>query len=206
MISYPAAPEVVDQCGDKVIGAVRQAVLEAAVDLSTYRGWRPVWVAAHSDRGLANWIHDRIWDHVVVSLSENPEVMLRDEGVTREFMVAGRFRIRIKRHTADGIIRNYPTQTALDFEVQPRNMLPGLEETRLYCGYVWHREERLMGDAVISLHDGQDEVVWISQLLDPRQGQGTVRQIWPTGSGGPERPVITMPRLDEEGKGTGSDE
>lgn len=206
MIAYPTAQQVVDECGDKVIDALRQAMADAGRDLTAYRRWRPLWVAAHSDRGLANWIHDRIWDHVVTSLSRVSTVTIRDEGVTREFMVGTRYRLRVKRHSADGLIQNYPTQTALDFEVQPTGTIPGLEETRLYCGYVWDREERQMGSAVVSLHDGQDEIVWISELLDPQQGLGVVRQIWPPDDSGPEKPIITMPKRDEEGKGTGSGE
>jgi hypothetical protein len=34
--------------------------------LAGYRAIRPSWVGSSSERGLASWIHDCIWDHLLV--------------------------------------------------------------------------------------------------------------------------------------------
>jgi hypothetical protein len=204
MISYPSDEEVLDDLGDKVADGLREAVEAAAEDLKTYRGLRPDWVAEHTERGLANWIHDRLWQHLVRMLGEHPLVELHDKEPTREITFGTKYRMRAKRQSPEGFINNYPTQSALEFEIQ-FPALPGLEEIRLYCGYSWESLERQIGSAVLSLHDGQDHVVWVSELLDRRLGNGRVRPIVPTGEG-PKPPVIEMPGHDaRRDKGSGTD-
>jgi hypothetical protein len=204
MFSFPTDEEVLDDLGDKVSGGLRDAVEAASRDLSTYRELRPDWVAEHSERGLANWIHDRLWQHLVIRLAENPLVDLHDKEPMREIVFATRYRMRAKRQSSAGFISNYPTQSALEFEIQVPT-LPGLEEIRLYCGYLWDSVERKIGSAVLSLHDGQDQVVWICELLDPRLGYGRVRSMLPPGDG-PTPPVIGMPTRDtQRDKGSGTD-
>jgi len=60
MFSYPGADEVLDDLGDKVVEAFARSVARARADLAEYRRLKPSWVAQSSERGLANWIHDRL--------------------------------------------------------------------------------------------------------------------------------------------------
>lgn len=203
MISFPTDEEVLDDLGDKVADGLRKAVEDTTEDLRTYRDLRPDWVAEHTERGLANWIHDRLWQHLVVRLGDHPLVELHDKEPTREIIFGTKYRMRAKRQSPEGFISNYPTQSAIEFELQAPT-LPGLEEIRLYCGYAWEPLERSILGALISLHDGENRVVWTSELLDPRQGNGRVRPIPP--AGGPTPPIIEMPGRDaEREKDSGTD-
>lgn len=62
----------------------------------------PRFVAEHSSRGLANWIHDRMWAHAMIELDEIEQVHLIEVGATREINVGLEFRIRLKRHARPG--------------------------------------------------------------------------------------------------------
>jgi hypothetical protein len=74
MESYPPAERVLDELGDKVIDGLARAVAQAKQDLASYRAWRPDIVADHSERGLANWLHDRVWRHVTAEFDGDPLV------------------------------------------------------------------------------------------------------------------------------------
>jgi len=123
--------------------AIAKAVSQTRDDLEGYRSAHPEWAAGDSERGRANWIHDRLWSHftseldrlggapvntgnasVLTLLAEHPgdrpEFLIVDKGSTREVYVRDRFRIRVKRHYRSGQVSVYPTQTALDFLAQPR--------------------------------------------------------------------------------------
>lgn len=80
-----------------------------------------------------------------------------------------KYRFRVKRHGEDGSVRAYPTQTVLEFMVQP--MLDDDVEIRLVAGDEWDRIARTMGRAVISLHDGADDPVWLVYLPAPGSGE-----------------------------------
>jgi cobalamin biosynthesis protein CbiD len=41
-----------------------------------------------------------------------------------------------------------------------------MEETRLLAGYVWDKDLRDVGAAIISLRDGQDNIVWAEVLAE----------------------------------------
>jgi hypothetical protein len=168
--SYPTWADVEAALGDKVIAAVVAAVKAARADLADYRRFRPAWVAQASERGLAAWIHDRLWYHMTVALADLPQVAITDKGVLREFTVGPEtdvYRFRVKRHHMDGDVSTYPTQLALEFLAQVDEMLEGFEELHLIAGYRWDREERAMGAAVISLRDGRDDIKWEHDLDEP---------------------------------------
>src|SRR6266536_2149800 len=82
--SYPTWDEIEPALGDKVINAVVAAVASTVDDLADYRRFRPAWVAQASERGLAAWIHDRLWYHLVAALDDHPQVTITDKGVLRE--------------------------------------------------------------------------------------------------------------------------
>lgn len=66
----PNAAEVLDDIGEKAVTAFSKAVMRSKSDLATYRATFPQWVLDHSERGLANWISDRLWAHLIVLADE----------------------------------------------------------------------------------------------------------------------------------------
>jgi hypothetical protein len=114
------------------------------------------WVADHSERGLANWIHDRMWTHLVSLLDGHPSVSFIDHGVTREMWVGTTYRLRAKRHLDDGRVSNVTTPTVLEFFAQEQATFDGLDEVHLIAGYIWDPLERRIVAPVLSLRDGKD--------------------------------------------------
>jgi hypothetical protein len=155
-----SSEEALDQLGDKVVEVLSTSVAASREDLTEYREFRPIWVQQHSPRGLANWISDRLWAHVCTGLDDVDEVEAFQKGVIREIVLGTKLRLRIKRHHLDGAVSTYPTQMALEFMNQPMGQLPGMETTHLIFGYEWDRDLAEIGSALLSLRDGQDNVIW----------------------------------------------
>ncbi|WP_068897888.1 hypothetical protein [Planomonospora sphaerica] len=203
MFSYPEADEVLADLGDKVAEAFARSVARTTADLAEYREIKPSWVSQASERGLANWIHDRLWYHLTVLLDGVPEVRLVDSEPTREIFVGYRYRLRAKRHGDEGNVSTFPTPGAIEFLFQPpaQETISGLEEIRLIVGYTWDKEARAMGQAVLSLRDGKDEIVWLVELPDVGTGyeSGTLTPM-PVAPE-PSTPVI---ELDSESTSRGS--
>jgi len=190
MNSHPLEDVVLAELGDKVPAAVAESVAAARDDLSRYRDLQPAWVAEHSERGLANWIHDRVWAHLMQRLDGEAEITVVDREPMRVFRVGTKYLLRVKRHGLGDKISSYPTQTALEFYMQgPQPLFPEMEEVRLAAGYLWDVESRSVGDAVISMRDGMNNVVW-SVVIDVDPGTGSVA-IRPMPSG-PTPPVIDV--------------
>jgi len=174
MNSHPAQEIVLAELGDKVAVAIAESIAAAREDLASYRDLRPSWVADHSERGLANWIHDRVWAHLMQQLDGEAEITVVDREPMRVFRVGSKYLFRVKRHGLGDTISTYPTQTALQFYVQgAQSLFPDMEEVRLAAGYLWDSESRVIGDAVISMRDGLDNVVW-SAVIDLEPGTGAV--------------------------------
>ncbi|MFI0764610.1 hypothetical protein ACH4TQ_06750 [Streptomyces sp. NPDC021218] len=206
MNSYPDADEVLSGLGEKVTLSLARSVKLAADDLHEYRKSYPSWVAQSSERGLANWIHDRLWAHLTAQLDGHPGVTLSEGEPTRELVVGVRYRLRIKRHRDDGQVSSYATQTALEFFAQGmQETFPGLEEVRLIAGYEWEPDARKMGKAVLSLRDGRDNVEWQVYLLDAGEAGGTVQPVRPV-TPEPSLPSVEVPETGQreasEGKST----
>jgi len=199
MERYPLSDEVIDALGDKVVAALGAAVIGAKADLAEYRLGMPHFVADHSGRGLANWIHDRIWARIVAELDGVESVSFVDSGPLRELYVGMDFRLRFKRHSPTGAIRSYPTLGALDFITQEPDLfsLLGIHTLNLSAGYEWDELARTMGDPVLSLRDGSfEEVIWMTTL--PAAGGtagGTITPISPV-TDGPTAPIIEVPSYD----------
>lgn len=198
---YPSEHLVIADLGDKVVDGFAAAVTATRQDLLTYRGAHPGWVADHSERGLANWLHDRLWANVTRVLDGIADVSFVDVGPTREIYVGHRYRLRVKRHGLSGAITTYPTQTALAFMVQDQLALDGLDEVRLCMGYLWDPDLRDASAAVLSLRDGQDEIVWLVELPEAAGGAG-IRPLLPIVDG-PELPGIDLG--DETDRAEGAD-
>lgn len=206
MKSYPSADEVLDDLGDKVVEAFSRAVARAKADLDRYREVFPAWVADSSERGLATWIHDRMWHHLTVLVGDIPEVRVIDREPTRELMVHDRYRLRAKRHGEEGQVSTYPTQTAIEFLWQ-QDMLDGFDdEVNLIVGYVWEAEMREMGRPVISLR-AENEVKWMHDLPEFGSGYGAApaTPMVPP-QAGPTAPRIEVPAASEKIEGASGGE
>lgn len=199
MNSYPDTEAVLEALGEKVPHTLGNAVSLTRGDLEDYRALRPEWVARHGDRGLANWISDHLWHHVMVGLDAVDDAETREKGVTREVLVSDKYRLRIKRHHLDGMVSTYPTQTALEFLEQPTGQLPGLEQVHLIAGYEWDRDERRIVRPVLSLRDSRDKIIWLAELPEDESGTASVIDLPP--SSGPTGPEIVLgPDLGTEGQ------
>ncbi len=196
MFYVPEPEEVLCDMGEKSVYAMSRSVALGRDDLADLRRIRPRWVATSSERGLANFIHDRIWDHLLGQVDDIPEVSIVDREPTREMFVRTKYRLRVKRHHLDGQVSSYPTQTALDFFGQGGTLpIPTLEEINLIVGYEWDRDERAMGGPLLSLRNGRDNILWIHPLpaIDERDGDGPdLPPVVP----GPTDPIVELPGID----------
>jgi hypothetical protein len=198
MKSYPSADEVLDDLGEKVVEAFSRAVARARADLAKYREVFPVWVAESSERGLAAFIHDRMWQHLTVLVEDIADVRVIDKEPIRELVVHDRYRLRAKRHGEDGQVSTYPTQTAIEFLWQ-QDMLDGFdEEINLIVGYVWEAELREMGRPVLSLR-AEDEIKWMHDLpvLGAGRGYTSITPIVQP-KVEPQTPRIELPGVEEK--------
>ena len=190
MKSYPLSDEVLDTLGDKVLEAIEGAVAATRADLSRYRQTLPDFVVSHSSRGLANWIHDRLWHHLVTELHGQDRVRLLDSGPTREIFVDDRYRVRVKRHSRTGAVASYPTRAAVEFMEQPQLFTSdGYTENHLIVGYEWDEKRFEIGRTVLSMRDGIDNVVWLVALGDEHAGAGPA--LIPSVAS-PQRPVVDV--------------
>lgn len=177
---------ILDELGDKVLEAIAASVAKTRADYRLYQASHPDFVAQASSRGLANWIHDRLWHHLSAFLNEADGIFLVESGATREIVVGHRYRIRAKRHAPPAQTSTYPTQAALAFMHQPPDVLvlEGLAEIHLIAGYVWLSDSAEIGPPVLSLRDGQDNVLWVHELPE-------------SGTASAPASVTTLPPLDE---------
>jgi hypothetical protein len=171
MKSHPSAEDVIGDLGDKVAEGFARALALTREDLVEYRRVAPSFAGQASERGLANWIHDRLWYNLGVYLDGLDEVHFHDQEPHRELRIGLRYRFRVKRHTETGGVSTYLTQTAMDFlqQVPVQEPFDGFEEICLIVGYVWDSEARSIGPAVISLREDRDKVIWVHELLAPPQ-------------------------------------
>ena len=195
MKSHPNALEALEALGDKFVNSLGAAVFEARNDLDDYRSTFPEFVADASERGLASWIHDRLWTHLNANLEDSGTVQFVDSGPTREVLVDDTYRLRIKRHDAHGRVTSYPTATANAFfeQLSLELQLDGVTEVRLIAGYRWIQEARQIGPAVLSYRDGVDNLVWMVELPEPSQGIPAVPIAGPSV---PPHPHIGHPDAD----------
>jgi len=191
---------VAAELGDKVMEALSLTVSMAKEDLLEYRRLRPAWVAAHSERGLAAWIHDRHWLHLAGLLSGISGVAVHDAEPVRDVFIGVNYRLRVKRHHWDGRVSTYPTAAALDFMAQPcwQPTLNGMHEYHLIAGYSWDKEIRDITAPVLSMRDGlHRRTIWMIELPPPRNYGGTAPASFPP-SPGPSRPTIDTSRVPTE--------
>ncbi|MCW2768436.1 MAG: hypothetical protein JWO11_4395 [Nocardioides sp.] len=188
--AYVSVEQVLDGLGDKVVDALTLMVAQVRDDMNVFRRTFPAWAADSTDRGWLNFAHDRAWAHLTRLLDDVDEVSFVDQTPTREFYVGTLFRLRVKKHDAEGEVSSYPTLSAKMFMVQAPATFDGLEEVRLVAGYRWDAELRRIGPPVISLHDGAD-VIWVHELDEPADPQ-IVSAVPIVPAGGPTPPQIVV--------------
>ncbi len=183
---------VLEELGEKVLDALADAVDAARNDLRTYWTTLPGIAAQSSPRGMANWIHDRVWSHACRLLDSIDDAVCYEKGPFREIIVRDRYRMRLKRHRPLAAVATYPTQGALDFMEQPDGqlVLAGMEQLRLICGYVWE-DSGEVGPAVLSMRHGIKNVLWVHELSST-EGSATPLP----GREGPT-PSVVRSRLDD---------
>ena len=184
---------VLDELGEKVLDALSDAVAAARGDLSEYRETLPDIAAQSSARGMANWIHDRVWSHACRLLDSIDDAVCYEKGSFKEVIVRDRYRIRLKRHRPPAAVATYPTQGALGFMEQPdgQRVLEGMEQLRLILGYVWNEDSGEMGPAVLSMRHGIKNVLWVHELSST---EGATPPL--PGREGPP-PSVVRSRLDD---------
>ena len=163
---------VFEELGEKVVEGLIGAIDAARDDLHRYREILPDVALQSSARGMANWIHDRVWHHACRLLDSIDDVVCYEKGPFREIIVKDRYRIRLKRHRPPAMVATYPTQGAIDFMEQPdgQRVLEGMEQLRLIFGYVWDQDSGAMGPAVLSMRHGVKNVLWVHELPSSRAG------------------------------------
>ena len=157
---------VLEDLGEKVLEALVGAADAVRDDLRMYWETLPDIAAQSSARGMANWIHDRIWYHACRLLDSVEDAICYEKGPFREVIVKDRYRLRLKRHRPPAAVASYPTQGAIDFMEQPdgQRVLEGMERLRLIFGYVWDPDSHEMGPAVLSMRHGIKNVLWVHEL------------------------------------------
>lgn len=196
---FPSPEQVLDDLGDKVVAGLALMVAQTRYDLQVYRRTFPAWVADSTDRGLLNWSHDRAWAHALRVFDLVPGVSFVDQPPLREIYIGSRYRLRVKKHDAEGRVSTYLTQGALDFLEQEPPTLDGLEQVRLVTGYRWDAELRQIGPTVVSLRDGAERLVWMHELDEPADGAvvSTIPILPPVE---PPAPEIRLRSEDDKGE------
>ena len=183
--------KVLEFLGDKVLAAWASAVAKAAGDLAEYRSALPSQAAANSPRGMANLIHDWLWHHLRAETDDLEEVSIYERGPTREMVVRGRVRIRVKRHHGAGAVASYPTFEALRFYGQhpPTGQLVLFDDLpeviNLVFGYTWHRDVGEIGAATVSYPVSRSLPLWLREITPDT----------PTGIVVPSRPDAPVPTV-----------
>lgn len=160
----PTSDEVFEDLGEKVLDGLAAGVAYTSDDLAEYRRIKADWVAQHSERGLANWIHDRLWHHLASILDGLPNVIFTEQGPTREISVGLNYKLRVKRHRDEGDVASYDTQGALEFYGQAQLSLDGMKRLNLIAGYRWDPELHSIGAPVLSLRYEKHDPVWMEEI------------------------------------------
>ncbi|WJH25427.1 hypothetical protein [Pseudarthrobacter defluvii] len=116
---------------------------------------------------MANFIHERLWARMNEQvLQEALGIQIVDKEPKREMVVPvgnANFVVRFKRHLPGDRISSYPTDGARSFWSNDES-LPTMDLIPLAMGYMWHADERRIGDALISYRDKMDNPVWCIRL------------------------------------------
>ena len=199
----PDYQSALEELGEKVIEIFARAVRDTREDLQAFRRSSPYLASIATGRTVANVIHDWLWDHLVRGLSGIDDIVIIDDGITREFIIHQKYRVRVKRHDGGGGVSTQPTPTALAFMEQGQLNLGGHESetVNLIAGYHWHSVTNEIAWPVLSLRDSLENVIWLIVLSEPSDGTPVVTpHLEPTAGG----PTIAVVRPDRDSN-TGTD-
>jgi hypothetical protein len=189
---FPDADRVLADLGNDLVGAFIGAVDAARDDYAQFRQEHPDWFVGFSSRFIANFLHERIWNHLVRAIEGLDGIHVTDREPVRELHSGTTYVMRVKRHNASDKIAAYPTDAALRFWSNRVLTLDGLELLSLALGYYWQADLRAVGDAVLSFRDGKDNPIWAIRLQ--RAGGTAVGFSWT-----PVEP--DLPEIDLSGLG-----
>lgn len=164
--------EILAVLNDKLLDALAAVVRSTKNSLAAYRSRMPDEAASHSPRGLANIIHDWLWVHLRRELYGQDEVVFVEGGPTREIIVQGHIRIRVKRLTPSGAVATYPTETALSFYEQcgEQLVLFGPSEVKLVFGYFWDTHLQEVGAAAVARPISTKKALWVHAIPESEGG------------------------------------
>ena len=160
----PSSDDVLNDLGEPFVNAFVSAVDGAREDYTAFRTWKPAWFPGFTNRFMANFLHERIWDRLIRSVSPIEGVHVVDREPVRELRSGTRYLIRVKRHHQGDRISAYPTEGSSAFWSNSVLTLDGLESFSLALGYMWNSDLRAVGDAVLSFRDGKDNPIWAVRL------------------------------------------
>lgn len=166
--SFSTDQEVIlELLGDEIIEAWGSAVALTRDSLERYRSEMPELAMSHSPRGLANIIHDWLWNHLLHQIDNMDGVTIVESGTLRELVIGDQIRVRVKRQGTTGSVATYQTPLALAFYNQPEHLsqlslLP--PEIRLVFGYVWDSVDREIGSATVSYLCSTQKSLWVHEI------------------------------------------
>lgn len=158
--------EILAVLNGKLLDALAAAVRSTRDSLAAYRSRMPDEAASHSPRGLANIIHDWLWDHLRRELYGLEEAAFVEGASTREIIVQDHIRIRVKRLTPSGAVATYPTETALSFYEQcgEQLVLFSPSEVKLVFGYFWDPHLQEVGAAAVARPISTKQALWVHAI------------------------------------------
>lgn len=166
--SFSADQEVIlEMLGDKMIEAWGSAVALTRFYLERYRLEMPELAMSHSTRGLANMIHDWLWDHLLHQIYGMDGVMIveSEAGPLRELVIGDQIRVRVKRQSATGSVATSQTSLALGFyQQQPEQLSLLPPEIKLVFGYSWDSAKFEIGSATVSCPRSIKKSLWVHEI------------------------------------------
>jgi hypothetical protein len=184
--------------GQPVLSAIVTARDNSAKDFARWRKESPSEISRATSRGLANRISDSFVSHMVAALDGIDDVVFREQGISRSFVVREKVVLICKRHNAKDKISSYPTRAALGVWGGVAT-LEGMETISLAAGYRWDKELREIGVPVLSYRNGlRARPVWVADLSRDEGGAAApVHIVSPTG---PSLPTLDLSDFGQERK------
>ena len=158
---------ILEMLGDKIIEAWGFAVALTRFYLERYRLEMPELAKSHTSRGLANMIHDWLWNNLLHQIDGVDGVMIveSEAGPLRELVIGDQIRVRLKRQSATGSVATSQTSLALGFYQQKSGQLSLLPPViNLVFGYSWDSAKFEIGSATVSCPRSIKKSLWVHEI------------------------------------------
>ena len=76
--------QVTADLGRTFLKAPVDAVDSARDDFVAFRQWRPAWFSTFTNRFTSNFIHERIWAHLIAGLDDDSDLVVTDKEPRRD--------------------------------------------------------------------------------------------------------------------------